>query len=149
MSTHVACPQLNSNSAAKLVLRRNALKPIPWAIAKYNGAPAGLFVYGNRRRVRANQGSLPVASRVIWETVVMSELTNKQIMQDIFTGLAKGDPQRFVESMADHFRWIVGAATTWSKTLDGKNAVLTELFGSLSHCRWRLRCCGSPRQQYN
>ena len=62
----------------------------------------------------------------------MSEPSNKQIVQDIFAGLAKGDGQLFVESMADDFRWITGGATKWTKTYDGKNVVLTELFGLLS-----------------
>ncbi len=61
----------------------------------------------------------------------MSEPTNKQIMQDIFAGLAKGDAQLFVESMADDFRWTVSSGGQWSKTFDGKSAVLTELFGLL------------------
>lgn len=62
----------------------------------------------------------------------MSDVSNKQIMQEIFSALSKGDPQLFVESMADDFRWTVAGATKWSKTYDGKKAVLTELFGLLS-----------------
>lgn len=63
----------------------------------------------------------------------MSEPTNKQIVQDIFAGMAKGDGQLLVESMADDFRWnLAGVGGKWSRTYDGKNAVLTELFGLLS-----------------
>jgi uncharacterized protein len=64
--------------------------------------------------------------------MMMSDVSNKEIMQEIFSGLSKGDPQLFVESMADDFRWTVAGATKWSKTYDGKKAVLTELFGLLS-----------------
>jgi ketosteroid isomerase-like protein len=61
----------------------------------------------------------------------MSELTNKQIMQNIFAELAKGNSKPFVESMADDFRWILAGTLKWSQTFEGKNAVLTELFGLL------------------
>ena len=62
----------------------------------------------------------------------MSNLTNKQIMQNIFAEMAKGNSKPFVESMADDFRWILPGTNQWSRTFDGKNAVLTELFGMLS-----------------
>jgi ketosteroid isomerase-like protein len=62
----------------------------------------------------------------------MSELTNKQIIQNIFGELAKGNSKLFVETMADDFRWILPGTNQWSRTFDGKNAVLTELFGMLS-----------------
>ena len=62
----------------------------------------------------------------------MSDLTNKQIIQNIFAEMAKGNSKPFVESMADDFRWILPGTNQWSRTFDGKNAVLTELFGMLS-----------------
>jgi len=62
----------------------------------------------------------------------MSALTNKQIMQNIFAEMAKGNSKLFVESMADDFRWILPGTNQWSRTFDGKNAVLTELFALLS-----------------
>ena len=64
--------------------------------------------------------------------VHMSDLTNKQIIQNIFAEMAKGNSKPFVESMADDFRWILPGTNQWSRTFDGKNAVLTELFGMLS-----------------
>jgi ketosteroid isomerase-like protein len=64
--------------------------------------------------------------------MMMSGATNKQIMQEIFSELANGNSKPFVESMADDFRWIVSGTAKWSKTYDGKQAVLTELFGLLS-----------------
>ena len=63
--------------------------------------------------------------------VPMSALTNKQIMQDIFSELAKGNSKLFVETMADDFRWILAGTVKWTQTFEGKNAVLTELFGML------------------
>jgi ketosteroid isomerase-like protein len=61
----------------------------------------------------------------------MCAATNKQIMQDIFAELAKGNSKLFVETMADDFRWILAGTLKWSQTFEGKNAVLTELFGLL------------------
>jgi uncharacterized protein len=62
----------------------------------------------------------------------MGAAENKQLMQNIFTELSKGNSKPFVESMDDDFRWTVMGNTRWSKTYDGKQAVLTELFGVLS-----------------
>src|SRR5271168_3153637 len=63
--------------------------------------------------------------------VPMSELTNRQIMQEIFSEMARGESKLFVERMADDFRWIVAGTNQWSRTFDGKNAILTDLFGLL------------------
>lgn len=60
----------------------------------------------------------------------MPALTNKQIMENIFAEMARGESKLFVESMADDFRFIVSSATA-PMVFDGKNAVLTELFGLL------------------
>ena len=61
----------------------------------------------------------------------MNTTKNKQLMQQIFEELAKGNSRSFVESMADDFCWTVTGTTKWSKTYQGKQAVLTELFGTL------------------
>ena len=61
----------------------------------------------------------------------MGAAENKRLMQDIFAELSKGNSRPFVESMADDFRWTVTGTTKWSKTYEGKQAVLTELFGAL------------------
>lgn len=61
----------------------------------------------------------------------MSAAENKQLLQNIFTELSKGNSKPFVESMDDDFRWIVTGQTQWSRTYDGKRSVLTELFGAL------------------
>jgi len=61
----------------------------------------------------------------------MGASENKQLMQRIFAELSKGNSRPFVDSMADDFRWTVTGTTKWSKTYEGKEAVLTELFGTL------------------
>src|SRR5689334_8008809 len=61
----------------------------------------------------------------------MSAAENKQLLKDIFAELAAGNARPFVESMADDFRWTVMGNTRWSRTFEGKKAVITELFGAL------------------
>jgi ketosteroid isomerase-like protein len=60
-----------------------------------------------------------------------STTENKQLLQHIFAGLAQGDSRALVDSMADDFRWTAIGSTPWSRTYEGKQAVLTELFGVL------------------
>src|SRR5215468_5224286 len=61
----------------------------------------------------------------------MSAIENKQIMQNIFAELAQGNSRPFVEAMADDFRWTLPGTTKWSRTYDGKQAVLNELLAPL------------------
>jgi ketosteroid isomerase-like protein len=61
----------------------------------------------------------------------MGAKENKQLMQQIFEELSKGNSEPFVASMADDFRWTVTGTTKWSKTYEGKQSVLVELFGPL------------------
>jgi ketosteroid isomerase-like protein len=61
----------------------------------------------------------------------MSAAENKQLMQNIFSELAKGNGKPFVEAMADDFCWTVTGSTKWSRTYRGKQAVLTELLRPL------------------
>jgi uncharacterized protein len=61
----------------------------------------------------------------------MGATENKELMQAIFTELAKGNSRPLVEAMADDFRWTVTGTTPWSKTYEGKQAVLNELFAPL------------------
>jgi ketosteroid isomerase-like protein len=61
----------------------------------------------------------------------MSATENKQLMQDIFAALAEGNSRPLVDAMAADFSWTVSGTTKWSKTYAGKQAVLTELFGTL------------------
>jgi ketosteroid isomerase-like protein len=61
----------------------------------------------------------------------MGAAENKQILRHIFEELSKGNSEPLVAAMADDFRWTVTGTTPWSRTYDGKQAVLTELFGPL------------------
>ena len=61
----------------------------------------------------------------------MNAAENKQLMQNIFSELAKGNGNQFVEAMADDFCWTVTGSTKWSRTYRGKHAVLTELLRPL------------------
>ena len=61
----------------------------------------------------------------------VSAAENKQLLQRVFSELAKGNSQAFVESLAEDVRWTITGATKWSKTYEGKQAVLTELLAPL------------------
>ncbi|HEX5085079.1 MAG TPA: nuclear transport factor 2 family protein [Blastocatellia bacterium] len=61
----------------------------------------------------------------------MSAAENKQLIQNIFSELAKGNGRPLVEAMADDFCWTVTGSTKWSRTYRGKQAVLTELLRPL------------------
>src|SRR5271156_4153482 len=61
----------------------------------------------------------------------MGATENKQLMRQIFEELSKGNSELFVASMADDFRWTVTGTTKWSRTYEGKQSVLAELFGTL------------------
>ena len=61
----------------------------------------------------------------------MGARENKQLMQQIFDELSKGNSEPLVASMADDFRWTVTGTTKWSRTYEGKQSVLVELFGPL------------------
>jgi ketosteroid isomerase-like protein len=61
----------------------------------------------------------------------MSAAENKQLMEVIFAELSQGNSRPFVEHLADDVRWTVMGTTPWSKTYEGKQAVLTDLLGVL------------------
>lgn len=61
----------------------------------------------------------------------MGAVENKEVVRQIFSELAKGNSQPFVERVADEFSWTITGTTKWSKTYGGKPAVIAELFGAL------------------
>jgi ketosteroid isomerase-like protein/catechol 2,3-dioxygenase-like lactoylglutathione lyase family enzyme len=61
----------------------------------------------------------------------MTARDNKELMQRIFTELEKGNGRPFVDSFADDVRWTIAGSTKWSRTYEGKTAVLDELLGPL------------------
>ena len=56
---------------------------------------------------------------------------NKQLLQHIFAGVARGDSKPFVDSLADDFCWTLTGTTAWSRTYRGKHEVMTELMRPL------------------
>ncbi len=62
----------------------------------------------------------------------MGTAENKQLLQDIFAELAKSNARPLVNAMADDFRWTLSGYGTWSRTYEGKRAVVGELFGTLA-----------------
>ncbi len=61
----------------------------------------------------------------------MIAVDNKELVRKIFAGLAHGNPHLFVECMSENFRWRISGSSRWSRTFEGKQAVLHELFGLL------------------
>jgi lactoylglutathione lyase len=56
---------------------------------------------------------------------------NKRLLQRIFAELANGNGRPFVDSFADDVRWTVVGTTKYSRTYEGKQAVLDELLRPL------------------
>jgi ketosteroid isomerase-like protein/catechol 2,3-dioxygenase-like lactoylglutathione lyase family enzyme len=61
----------------------------------------------------------------------MTATENKQLMQQVFAELERGNSRPFVDSFADDVRWTIVGSTKWSRTYTGKTAVLEELLGPL------------------
>jgi uncharacterized protein len=59
------------------------------------------------------------------------EASNKAFLQGIFAETAKGNGRPFVDALADDVRWTIIGQTAWSRTYEGKRAVLAELLGPL------------------
>jgi hypothetical protein len=56
---------------------------------------------------------------------------NKALMQQIFAGLAQRDGTLLFESMTDDVRWRIIGTTKWSKTYEGKQAILRDMIGQV------------------
>jgi ketosteroid isomerase-like protein len=61
----------------------------------------------------------------------MGAAENKHLLQHIFAELARSNSQPFVDAMADDFRWTMLGSSAWSKTYEGKQVVIRELFTAL------------------
>jgi len=61
----------------------------------------------------------------------MSATENKQLMQDIFSELSKGNDKPFIEAMGEDFQWTWMGSGQWSKTFKGKESVLNELWAGV------------------
>jgi ketosteroid isomerase-like protein len=62
----------------------------------------------------------------------VSEAGNKALLQGIFAETAKGNGRPFVDALADGVRWTIIGRTAWSRTYQGKRAVLGELLRPLA-----------------
>lgn len=62
----------------------------------------------------------------------MSEAGNKALLQGIFAETVKGNGRPFIDALADDVRWTIIGQTAWSRTYEGKRAVLDELLRPLA-----------------
>lgn len=52
-------------------------------------------------------------------------------MEAVFAELSRGNGQPFMDTLADDVRWTVTGKTAWSRTYEGKRAVVDELMRPL------------------
>jgi ketosteroid isomerase-like protein len=62
----------------------------------------------------------------------MDAARNKEILQEIFAATARGNTLPFVAALADDVVWTIIGTTAWSRSYDGKGAVLAELLAPLA-----------------
>jgi uncharacterized protein len=56
---------------------------------------------------------------------------NKRLMRSVFAELADGNGQPFMDALADDARWTVIGSSSWSRTYEGKRAIVDELMRPL------------------
>jgi ketosteroid isomerase-like protein len=56
---------------------------------------------------------------------------NKRIIQQVFDALAEGRTQAMLDHLAEDISFVVMGTGSWSRSYDGKAAVLAELFAPL------------------
>jgi uncharacterized protein len=61
----------------------------------------------------------------------MSAAENKQLMEEVYAELARGNGQPFVDALGDDVRWTIIGTTEWSGTWVGKEAVQRRLLDPL------------------
>ncbi|MBN6053075.1 nuclear transport factor 2 family protein, partial [Nonomuraea sp. RK-328] len=62
----------------------------------------------------------------------MTAEENKKLLQHVFAETARGNGRPFVDALADDVRWTIIGSTAWSRTYQGRRAVLDELLGPLA-----------------
>jgi uncharacterized protein len=67
--------------------------------------------------------------RQMTESTETTAATNRALMQQIFAGLSQGDGTLLFERMTDDARWRIIGTTKWSKTYEGKQAILRDMIG--------------------
>lgn len=61
----------------------------------------------------------------------MATETNRAIITEAMKSLSDGDGAKFVDAMAEDFRWVLEGSTDWSRTYEGKRAVREQLLAPL------------------
>ena len=61
----------------------------------------------------------------------MPATENKQLMREVFEEMAGGNGQAFMDVLADDVRWTVIGSSPWSRTYEGKRAIVDELMRPL------------------
>jgi ketosteroid isomerase-like protein len=59
-------------------------------------------------------------------------MDNRERIAGIMAAMADGELQPFFDAMADDVTWRWMGVTEWSKTFEGKQAVVGELFGAVA-----------------
>ena len=57
---------------------------------------------------------------------------NKVTLEHAFAETAKGNGRPFIDALADDVRWTIIGSTAWSRTYEGKRAVVAELLAPLA-----------------
>ena len=59
----------------------------------------------------------------------MSAADNKKLVQQIYTDAANRSGTTFIDNVADDVRWVVTGQYSWSRTFEGRDAVVNDLHG--------------------
>lgn len=62
----------------------------------------------------------------------MGAAENKQLIQDMFTALSKGNAEAFLGNMADDVRFTIIGTTKYSGTCNGKQELIGKVLGPLT-----------------
>jgi uncharacterized protein len=65
------------------------------------------------------------------ESAETTTAANRALMQQIFAGLEQRDGRLLLENMIDDVRWRIIGTTKWSKTYEGKQAILRDMIGQV------------------
>jgi ketosteroid isomerase-like protein/catechol 2,3-dioxygenase-like lactoylglutathione lyase family enzyme len=74
-----------------------------------------------------------------------SKGANLDRMAALFDALAQGDTRPFVDALAGDVRWEVTGTSRWSRTYDGKKAVMADFLGPIME-QFATRYRNSPRR---
>lgn len=75
-----------------------------------------------------NAGPLDHCSRKV-EGVAAAQ--NRRLMQNVFAALENGDGRPFLDALSNEARWSVIGSSPWSRSYEGKQAIVDELMRPL------------------